>query len=175
MSNWLSSLFKKELPCANCSPRSLQKSNISDSLVIQMNNWIALKKQVICSKNVFFVCFWQFSPFLCPRVNRSHRSSLSRSFLKSDGSNSLSLLFKKEQMWANRFCRSLQKSDREQQFAPIAHDKRATRAIHSFPQANRSFANKKHALCFKKPKSEFPTLKRIHAEYQRKTISKYFS
>ena len=33
---------------------------------------------------------------------------------KSDGSDSLSSLFTKEQAWANRSCRSLQKSDREQ-------------------------------------------------------------
>ena len=36
-------------------------------------------------------------------------------------------------------CRSLQKSDNER-FAQVAHDKRVTGAIHTFSQANQSFA-----------------------------------
>ena len=49
-------------------------------------------------------------------------------FLKSDGSDSLSTLFKK--------------SDREQ-FAQVTHDKIATGAIGSFSQTNWSFPHKK--------------------------------
>ena len=42
----------------------------------------SIKKSDLIKKNVFFVCFWQFFPFLCLRVNRSHRS-----FSKSYGSD----------------------------------------------------------------------------------------
>ena len=67
---------------------------------------------MIHSKNSYFcmflIVFHCFSPFLCPRANPSRRSSLSRSFLKSDGSDFS--------------CCSLQKSD----FEPIALYKRAT-------------------------------------------------
>ena len=42
-------------------------------------------------KNVIFVYFWQFSPsFYAKRANCSRRSSLSPSFLKIDGTDSLS-------------------------------------------------------------------------------------
>ena len=62
-------------------------------------------------KIVFFVCFWQFFPFLCPRTNRSRRSSLSRSFVKITLSDSLPSLFTKEQQWEIHSSRSWQKSD----------------------------------------------------------------
>ena len=42
---------------------------------------------------VFFVCFWQFVPFLCPRANRCSRSSLICSFLKSKLSDFLPPLY----------------------------------------------------------------------------------
>ena len=77
-------------------------------------------------------------PFLCPRANHSRRSSLICSFLKSDLSDSLPPLFTKELPWAICSGRSWQKSDREK-FTQVAHDKRATGAISSFQQANRSF------------------------------------
>ena len=70
-------------------------------------------------------CFDSYSlifPFLCPKANRSHRSSLRRSFLKIDRSYSpsslftkktvselLPLLITKEWTWAIRSRRSLQK------------------------------------------------------------------
>ena len=57
-------------------------------------------------------------------------------------------LFFKEQPWANRSCRSLQKGNRER-FAPVTFYKRATGAISSFSTANRSFAHKKRAICLK--------------------------
>ena len=71
---------------------------------------------------MFLTPFHWFSPFLCPRANRSCRSSLHRSFLKSDRSYSpsslftkktvselLPLLITKEWTWAIRSRRSLQK------------------------------------------------------------------
>ena len=89
----------------------LKKSDISDSLVIQANRF--QKTSDSLEKNVFFICFRQFTVFLlfyAKRANPSCRSSLSRSFLKIDGINLLLLLFTKEQSCANRFCCSLQKS-----------------------------------------------------------------
>ena len=44
---------------------------------------------VICSWFVFFICCWQCFPFLCSRGNRSRGSSLIRSLIKSDLSDSL--------------------------------------------------------------------------------------
>ena len=86
MSISLSSFFLEEWPGANRSHRSF-----------------TLKKRAMRStKFVFFVCFWQLLlifPFLCPRAKRSHRSSLCRSFLKSEGSDSISSLFTKKLPW----------------------------------------------------------------------------
>ena len=68
-----------------------KKSDMSDLLKIQAN--LSQKKEwlVIHSKNSYFcmflIVFHCFSPFLCPRANPSRRSSLSRSFSKSDGSD----------------------------------------------------------------------------------------
>ena len=54
--------------------------------------------------------------------------------------DSLSWLFTKELPWANRYCRSLQKSDWKQ-FAHVALYKIGTGAIHSFWRRNLSFAH----------------------------------
>ena len=61
------------------------------------------------------------------------------SYKRAAVSDLLSLIFKKEQLWANFFRLSLQKSDCEW-FAQVAHDKRVTGAIHSFSRANSSFS-----------------------------------
>ena len=86
MSKSLSSLFCKEQLWANRSRRSLKNSDVSDSLLLLLKNdrfaLIRSFHQVLDSFSLLF-------PFLCPRVNRSRRSSLRCSFLKSDGSNSL--------------------------------------------------------------------------------------
>ena len=137
MSNSLLSLFKKEQPWANRSRLSfkksdhegialvtlykretlsksrmisLKKSNISDLLMIRANcsKKISnlLKKTYYC---MFLTNLDSFSPFVCPRANRLSCYLLSRSFLKSKGSDSFSSLFKKEQQWANWSLRSLKK------------------------------------------------------------------
>ena len=107
VSDSLMSIFKKEQPWGNRSRRSLiwatmsksvllllykratmsksissllKKSNMSDSLMVQENR---SQKQRI-SFHLFLTVFHCFSPFLCPQVNCSHRTLLSRSFLKSD-------------------------------------------------------------------------------------------
>ena len=156
-------LFKKERswancslhkrPRANCSRCSLQKS---DHKQIAFNffkkepcQWFAhyLRKALSKKSNsfkkkhiflMFLTVFDSFFPFLCLRANRSRRSLLSCSFLKSDRSDSISSVFKKERQWANGSRWSLKKSDCEriapvalykksdcEQFAPVVHDKRA--------------------------------------------------
>ena len=47
-------------------------------------------------KMYFFQFFGQFFPFLCPRVNHARRYLLSRSFLKSYMSESITSIFTKE-------------------------------------------------------------------------------
>ena len=133
----------KERLWANCSQFLFKRAT---SVIHSWFKWIALNKQTIfLKKTSFSFVFDRCSPFLCPRANCSRRSSLSHSFLKREGSDSLSLLFKKQQLWANRSCRSLQKGERER-FTPFAHDKIAKGAICSFSQANCSFAHKKWAI-----------------------------
>ena len=127
---------------------------------------IALKNKRFAQKKLYFLfVFDSFSlcfPFLCPKANCFHLSLLSCSFLKSDRSYSLLLLLTKEQLWANRSRRILQKSNHER-FTPIAHDNRAEGAIHAFSRTNRSFAlllfhSQKMSNLLKKPTSQFPTL-----------------
>ena len=123
----------------------------------EQHGWFARASRESLSKmsdllkkiHIFLFVFDSFSllfPFLCPRANRSHRSLLSRSFLKSYRSDLLSSLFTKERPWGNHSQRSLQKSDHER-LAPFAHDKRETGAICSFLQANRSLAYKNQVIC----------------------------
>ena len=94
-------------------------------------------------KYVFFVCF---SPLLCPRANRSYRSLLSCSFLKSNESDLLMLLFKKSNF---------------ERIAPVTLYKRAMGAICSFSQGNHSFAFRSQRIftgeslfCFSLTKNE---------------------
>ena len=73
---------------ATVSDSLFKKSDVNDSVVIRANRSI--------KKFVFFLCFWQFFPLLCLRANHSRRSSLIRSFLKSDMRDSLRSLRTKE-------------------------------------------------------------------------------
>ena len=130
----LSLLSTEERPWAIFSSCSGQKSNVSDTLLIKR---IALKEEWF-APNVID----SFSPFLCPRVNIYRRSLLNRSFLKSDMSNSITLLCIKEHPWGNRSGRSLQKSSCEL-FTQGIHDKRATGAVSSILWVNGIFAHKK--------------------------------
>ena len=106
--------------------------------------------QKILKKIVFFECFWQFPPpfyaqvRIAPVALRSQKRANCSccSFVMSDMSYSITSLFTKEQPWANRSGRSLQKNNRER-FAQIAHDKSGTGAIWSFKPANRSLVHKK--------------------------------
>ena len=94
--------------------------------------WITVIKLAICSKNCIFHIFWQFSTGFPLYYAQEGMAQFTLCwFLKSDGSDSLSTLFKK--------------SDREQ-FAQVTHDKIATGAIGSFSQTNWSFAHKKRVI-----------------------------
>ena len=67
---------------------------MSDLLVIRVN---CSKKQSI----VFLTVLYRFYLFLCPRANHSGHSLISSFFLKSDGSDSLSLLLIKRAIVIN--------------------------------------------------------------------------
>ena len=118
---------------------------------------ISLKNKVCSKKSYFSPCYYQYCtalPNFMPKCESLPLLFTQLSLLKSDGSDSLSLLFTKEQPWAKRSHCSFQKSNREQ-VSPIAHDKRETRVIHSFSWANHSFAQKKW-FAQKKPMNKFP-------------------
>ena len=100
-----------------------------------IHSWFALKlskKERFARKiRSFHHVFYSFSllfPFLCPRANRSRRSLLCRSLLKSE---ELSSLFTKEWPWAKSSRCSLKKSKiaicslekSESLFRPFAHKK----------------------------------------------------
>ena len=114
----------------------------SESLVIQANR---SKKTSDWLKNNIFsfvLTVFQFPPFLCPRVNFSHLTLLSHSFLKSDRihsrrsfkkatmSKSLPSFFTKERPWVIRSHRSSwQKSGRgDSHFCSFTHKKLAIRS-----------------------------------------------
>ena len=91
--------------------------------------------------NHVFDSFSLLFPFLCPRANCFHRSSLRCSFLKSDVSNSLTVTV------------SL-KSDRER----FALGKERIEAFSLFHSQKTSDSHKK-------PKSEFPALRKNYSRY----------
>ena len=92
-----------------------------DSLFGSQKTSDLLKK--IRSFHHVFDGFSLLFPFLFPRVNHSRHSSLRCTFLKSYGSNLLSLLFTKELDWIYRFFTFLWSKDRfdreKDQIAPI--------------------------------------------------------
>ena len=95
-----------------CSRRSLQKSNLSNSLRLLITKerlWAIRWKKF--EKIVFFVCFYSLPPFLCQRANRSRSFLLSRSFLTATVRELLRSLLTKERPWVIRSRRFLQKSD----------------------------------------------------------------
>ena len=93
-------------------------------------------------KNSYFsFVFPCFSPFLCPRANRSCRSLLRRSFLKRNRNNSLLLLFTIEGLWANFSRYSLQKSDRVSDLLLSLFCKSES-LFRSFTHKNKRFAGK---------------------------------
>ena len=81
-----------------------KKSDMSYSLMIRSFDSQETKEN--CSFHRVFDSYAQFFPFLGPRANRSRCSSLHHSFFKSDGCESLSLVFTKERMQMIHYCRS---------------------------------------------------------------------
>ena len=94
----------KEQPWANRSHRSVKKTTWG----ICCSHKRAIRSEKFMFY-MFFTVFHCFSSFLCPRVKCSHCSLLSCSFLKSSGSDLLSLLWTKEQPWGNCSHHSLKK------------------------------------------------------------------
>ena len=90
--------------------------SVSNSLIKKERcEWFASDWSELLAKNktsysleklVIFDSFWQFFPFVCPRVNCSRRSLLIRSFIQSDLSDLLLSLLTKERLWAIRSRRS---------------------------------------------------------------------
>ena len=122
-----------------------------ESLVILANH--SQKTRIRSKFSYFSYVFYSFSPFICPRANRSHSSLLLiRSFLKSNLSDLLPSLLTKEQ---------------PEQFAQVAPYKRATVSVlltslfkkegkcESLKKKSkshfRSFAHKKPSNSLKKP------------------------
>ena len=150
VSDSLTLLFKKEPPQANRSWQKSDREHSFRSLMTKEQPWAnrshrSVKKTtwgICCSHKrairsekfmfyMFFTVFHCFSSFLCPRVKCSHCSLLSCSFLKSSGSDLLSLLWTNEQPWGNCSHHSL---------------KRLTVSGSLFFWANHTFAHIKPAI-----------------------------
>ena len=106
---------------------------------------IALKNRAIRSNKTYFLYFFdsfsQFSPFLWQKSKGLPLLFAQSLFLKSDESNSLSLLFTKERPWVIRSGTSWQKSNWSDSLFFTSES--------LFSRANRSFALKKRAIRLK--------------------------
>ena len=132
----LSSLFTKERSWANRSRCTLLWKRVTwvnrwwFAFSLSKNERFARKNSIRSFHHVFSLLY----PYLCPRANRSRRSSLRR---------------------------SLQKSDRERErFAPLAIKKEQNRdSLFGKQRITISlFRSQKTSNFLEKPKSEFPTL-----------------
>ena len=141
-------ILYKRVTKANCSRRSLSKSDVSDSLFFFRANdnfaLFTLKNEQFATKFfLFFTIFYSFSLlflFLCPINSKSLLSLLAlllffkeqhdrfapvALYNRATESDSLPSLFTTEQLWVIRSRRSLQQSNCEW-FAPVALYNRAT-------------------------------------------------
>ena len=125
MSKSISSLFKKERSWANCSCWSFKIATVSESLSIYFRKSDISDLLMIgenhSQKNVFLVCFWLFSPFLCQKSEslmsiftkeRPWADRSRRCFKKSDGSDSIRWIFKKDRRENSHFSRKITKNVR---------------------------------------------------------------
>ena len=143
----ISSLFYKRATMRESLSSLLKRSDESDSPLIWVNR--SKKTSYSLKKNcIFCKCFTTF-PLFMPRGNRS---LLHSSFLESDGSNSLSSLFTKEQPWENRSFTI------ERLWAFHSHCFLQKRDGSVSKSLFCSFAHKKTSDSLEKPKSKFPTL-----------------
>ena len=106
------------------------------------------------SKIVFLYVFHSCPPFLCQIVYCSCHSLRSRSFVKSNHEWMTQVALNKRAIISDSLLSIL---------AQVARDKRATGGIHSFSQANRSFAlslfcSQIRNQSLEKTKSQFPIL-----------------
>ena len=98
-------IFKKVWMWRNRSHRSFKKSDHERSTL----NFFKKEQCQWFNHDSRESCFWQFFLLLMPKEWIA--PVILHSFLKTNGINSLSLLFTKEQQWVNRSHQSLKKSD----------------------------------------------------------------
>ena len=91
MSESLSLLFKKDRTWANRSCHSLQRSNVSDLIMIRSFplKTPAIRSKKSCFSTSFLPFFTVFPLFLCPSANPSRRESLFHSFAHKKTRDSL--------------------------------------------------------------------------------------
>ena len=87
------SIFKKDCPWSNRSRWSLKK--INSEWIDLVDLWITKNDWFDQEKKRMFVCFWQFSPFLCQKIKTLPSIFDLRSFLKIDGIDLFSSIFEK--------------------------------------------------------------------------------
>ena len=110
--------------CSKSPIRATMSTSLTSLLKKERSDWFAsdLSSNLVTNL-VFFICFYSFSSFLCPRANRPNRSLLILFFERLEHfapvtlykkvtvSDSLRLLITKEQPRAIRSGRSIQKND----------------------------------------------------------------
>ena len=102
---------------------------------------IALKKRAISWKKRIFLLFLTVIPPIFAQEQIASVTLRSVAcFLRATGVICSQRSLKKS------YCEQITPVTLYKRFAPVAHDKRATGAIHSFSQANHSFAHKKRAV-----------------------------
>ena len=125
-------IFKKVWMWRNRSHRSFKKSDHERSTL----NFFKKEQCQWFNHDSRESCLWQFFLLLMPKEWIA--PVILHSFLKTNGINSLSLLFTKEQQWVNRSHQSLKKSDGRDSI-PSFFTKRDRRDS-LFSQSNRSSA-----------------------------------
>ena len=136
------SLFTKEKLWAIRSCRSLQK--IDCEWFVRDSRDSLAKKERSARKIYNFLCFWQFSPFGMPMSELLPWLFAHSLSFKERLEQFAQVAHAKRATGVIRSGRSWQKSDLEQ-FTHIALYKRTTGANHSFSRTNHSFAHKKRA------------------------------
>ena len=75
--------------------RSFSRIDGIDSILFKIKSIFQSQKTIdLIEKNVFYLCFWQFPPFLCQKMKSLLSIFVLRSFLKINGIDSLSSIKK---------------------------------------------------------------------------------
>ena len=134
MSEVILSLFKKEWMWRNRSHRSFKKSDHERSTL----NFFKKEQCQWFNHDSRESCFWKFFLLLMPKEWIA--PVILHSFLKTNGINSLSLLFTKEQQCMSESIPSIFKKEWWERFYPIVLWKDWRNLFTFFPQSNRSSA-----------------------------------